>query len=130
MTPIGLDNLQPNVAQTLSRVDAQQAGARFDRLVRRADAATVKETDDRQHKAREAAHDLVSTTFIMPMLAAMREDPFRSDLFHGGAAEDMFGARLDQIIADRVTRSARFPLVDAVYRQLSGAPHTELDTHG
>jgi hypothetical protein len=84
-------------------------------------------------KAYEAAQDLVSITFVLPMFAQAREEPFKSDLFHGGQGEKLFGARLDEIMADRVTRSMRLPMVDAVYRKIMRMPAASaqpVDTHG
>jgi len=134
MNVAALDNSTPTVASPFARQVSRESQRDFDALLQgRANVPSQTNTrtvEARQAQAREAAHDLVSTTFIMPMLAAMREDPFRSELFHGGAAEDMFGSRLDQIIADRITRAANFPLVDSVYRQLSGNGTPEVDTHG
>lgn len=69
--------------------------------------------------AREAAEQLVATALINPLLAQMRNDPFRSEFFHGGFAEDAFGSQLDTILADRVTRGSNLPIVDALERYLT-----------
>jgi hypothetical protein len=42
-------------------------------------------------------------------------------MFYGGSTEDLFGHRMDEQLADRIVRSSRFPMVDAVYRQIAGA---------
>lgn len=68
--------------------------------------------------AREAAQQLVSIALVQPVLAQMRRDPFRTDMFHGGFAEDAFGARLDSILAERITQRSNLPLVDAIERTL------------
>ena len=106
---------------------AAPVGPSFDALLNGAqDEASA---DD---PARKAAQDLVATTFLAPLLSMVREDPFKSDLFHGGAGEELFGARLDEVIGDRITRAANFPIVDAVYRQLTQhrASAQAVDTHG
>lgn len=71
-------------------------------------------------KTREAAQDLVSIAFLLPLLKQARQDPFRSDLFHGGQGEEIFGAQLDEKIAGRMAQSMKLPLADAVYRQFGG----------
>lgn len=93
-------------------------------------AAQGDDGETREQTVRAQARKLVATTFISPLLARMREDPFRSDLFHGGFAEDTFGAQLDTIFADRIvdqmdTRAAAQPgdaggaaLVDLVYQRI------------
>jgi len=90
---------------------------------------------ERDKALRQAAEQLVSISFIQPMLAKMRDDPFKSDLFHGGQAEEVFGQQLDTLMADRVTTSADFSIVDAVYRAIADSaarhagPTPEVDTH-
>jgi Rod binding domain-containing protein len=71
--------------------------------------------------ARAAAAQLVSSTFIVPMLAEMREGSFLAGPFARGFAERQFQPLLDQQIADRVTSGANFPLVEAIVAKLMGA---------
>jgi len=74
----------------------------------------------------------------MPMLAKMREDPFKSDLFHGGQTEEVFGQRLDTVLSERIVAKADFSIVDAVYRSVASRAGITLpdegsegvDTHG
>ncbi len=68
---------------------------------------------------RKTAEQLVATTFVMPMLAKMREDPFKSDLFHGGQTEEIFGQQLDTLLSERIVAKADFSIVDAVYRSVA-----------
>lgn len=87
---------------------------------------------------RQAAEQFVSTSLLTPLLAASRQDPFRSELFHGGFGEDAFMQQLDQILADRMSQRMSMPLVDAIYNKLNtngSAPATPLpgagvDLHG
>ena len=83
-------------------------------------------------KAREAAQQLVSSAFILPMLQMMRDDPLRAELIHGGTAEDLFGQKLDTIIADNIVHQSNFPLVDAVYDRIMQRAHPAggLNVHG
>jgi hypothetical protein len=83
-----------------------------------------------RQEAREAAEQLVATTLVQPLLQQMRNDPFKSDLMHGGMAEDAFGAQLDTQLADRIVRRANWPLVerivDTVMGRLQGATRLEV----
>lgn len=71
-------------------------------------------------EVREAAEGLVSVAFVLPMMKMMREEPFKTDLFHGGQGEEMFAARLDEQLADRMTRGMNLPVVEAVYERFAG----------
>lgn len=83
----------------------------------RADFATALHSAGRdRQQVREAAEQFVSTAFLMPLLEQARQDPFKSDLFHGGQGEEMFGQQLDQHYADTMVRGIDFPLVDAIER--------------
>lgn len=106
--PIGLSLNKSTGDRFAQDLSAAETGIRADGL-------------DPKKKAtlRESAEQLVATTFIMPMLAKMREDPFKSDLFHGGQTEEVFGQRLDTILAERIVSKADFPIVDAVYRSVA-----------
>lgn len=73
----------------------------------------------KEEQLREAAEKLVSTTFIMPLFAQLRDDPLATNLMHGGRSEKIFQQQLDQILSDRVAGATRFDLVDAVYNQLN-----------
>jgi len=70
---------------------------------------------------RDAAKELVAFGLIMPMLQQMQDDPFRSELFHGGQGEKMFNAQLNQHLAKRIVGRMNMPLVDAVYQQINRA---------
>lgn len=88
-------------------------------LISTRDAATdrlPKPVDDEAH---EAARSLVSITLIGPLLAQARQDPFGSELFHGGFAEEAFGAQLDSILAERITQRSRLPIVESVYERMT-----------
>lgn len=73
---------------------------------------------DADAEAREAAQQLVATALVAPMLAEIRDQPLDAKLFHGGPGEDSFRQQLDTILADRIVRSERFPLVDRIYEQV------------
>lgn len=104
-------------------------GAHFSDVLATRDAATDRILKSKETQAYEAAQSLVATTLIQPILSQIRDDPFRSALFHGGTAEDAFGAQLDTILADRITQASNFPIVDSIYNR-TFAPRSEVDTHG
>lgn len=56
----------------------------------------------------EVGDELVASAFVLPLLEQVRDDPFKSDLFHGGRGEEIFGQQLDVIMAERITASSNF----------------------
>jgi hypothetical protein len=95
-------------------------------------------TATRAAPLRQQMTELVGLALFLPLLKQARQSAFRSDLFHGGAGEDMFAAQLDQVIADRLSRRTNLPLVQAAYRRYAQPidhhdapkPPTGLATHG
>ena len=63
---------------------------------------------------REAATQLVASTFLMPVLAMLREGSTATGPFAPGIAEKRFGPMMDLHIADNVAKAANFPIVDAI----------------
>jgi len=85
----------------------------FDATLQKAGAPT--RTDSRQ-----AAEELVATTFIEPMLAEMRKSPFGDSPLAGtGPVQDRLSGFADGAIARDIVRGARIPLIDAIQRTLS-----------
>jgi len=74
----------------------------------------------RDQAVRTAAEQLVASTLVLPLLAQMQDDPFRTDLFHGGSAEDMFAAQLNTHLADRIVAKANLPIVEQIYQSALG----------
>lgn len=69
-------------------------------------------------QAREAAVELVSSAFIVPILERLHESPFQVEPFAPNFAEKRFAPLLDEKIADRIVGSANFKLVDAIVERL------------
>lgn len=119
---------------TLSRHAASKGAEGFAVLMQQ--AATTEDGLDAQ--AREAAQQLVASALVLPLLAEARSEPTDAKLFHGGLAEDSFRSQLDGILADRIVKNEKFPLVDRIYehvtRRSSGAQAVNaaagVDTHG
>jgi hypothetical protein len=57
------------------------------------------------------AQKLVASAFLLPMISQMRDDPFKTDLFHGGFAEDAFMQQYDTRTADNMASSTDMPVV-------------------
>ena len=70
---------------------------------------------------RQAAAQLVASTFIMPVLKSIHDSPFLEPPFAPGYAEKRFQPLLDQHVADRLTTAARFPLIDVITDRLMGS---------
>ena len=69
----------------------------------------------------EAAGNLVSSALVLPALASMHESPLRpkSGPFAPGSAEKRFAPLLEQQFADRITKAARFGLVDVIVNRFA-----------
>lgn len=125
LTAPGIRSIQPGPVQSDSP---------FAQWLESHNASSGQTPQPNTDQVREAARSLVAISFIQPLLTEARQDPFRSEMFHGGFAEDAFGAQLDSIIAEQITKRADLPLVESVYRQIAGnvPTHsgTRVNTHG
>ena len=65
-----------------------------------------------ESELRTSAEQLVSATFIIPVLSSVREASMAAEPFAPTQGEKQFGAMLDQQVADEIVRSANLPLVD------------------
>lgn len=68
---------------------------------------------------RKAAEQLVSATFITPILSQVRESSQAAPPFAPTQGEKQFGAMLDQRIADEIVKSSRLPMVERLTREFS-----------
>jgi Rod binding domain-containing protein len=93
---------------------AGRSGAAFAQVLQQ--AADGRDRD----AARDAATRLVSSVFIMPVLASMHDSPFLKPPFAPTFAQKQFQPLLDRHLADRITGSANFPLVDVIVDRLIG----------
>lgn len=83
-----------------------------------------------EDKLMQVADQLVSTAFVQPLLSQLRNDPFKSEMFHGGRAEEIFGQQLDTILSERVTSSSNFGISEAVANHLRSASPAATITEG
>ena len=79
---------------------------------------------------REAAEQLVATTFITPLLKELRDDPLGTDFLDGGFTEDAFRQQLDVILADQITKKSNLAVVDQVYQHMSQISGGKVDARG
>ena len=90
----------------------------FEKALLSSNATKYGASESSEEVVQEAIEQLVATTLIQPIFASMRDDPFRSDLFHGGLAEDMFGSQMDMMMSDQITKAAKFGFVEVLHRLL------------
>jgi len=67
---------------------------------------------------RRSAEQLVSVTFIQPMLRSMRESSQAAPPFAPTQVEKQFGPMLDARMADAMVRSSNWAIVDRIERDL------------
>lgn len=80
-----------------------------------AGALQPEETEARKH-LRKLAGALVAQTFYAPMMAQMRNSPFKDDKFSGGRGGEAFSQVLDQQIVSKLSRGGD-PLVEAMVKR-------------
>lgn len=112
---LNLEGLVPEAASSASLGSARLDGKDFASIL--SESSSSGAADLKNEEIREAADQLVATAFILPLLEQARNDPFKSDMFHGGKAEEVFGQQLDVIFADNITKSANFGITDALVRR-------------
>jgi Rod binding domain-containing protein len=71
-----------------------------------------------EQRAREAAEQLVTQSFVLPLLKQMRETDHTAPPFAPSQAEKQFRALGDAGLAQQIVHAARFPLVDRLARDL------------
>lgn len=75
----------------------------------------------REQVLRRTVQEMVGMTFYGEMLRIARNSPLKSERFHGGRGEEVFGSQLDAEFARQAGMATRGGLVDAIYNRL--APH-------
>jgi len=74
------------------------------------DDAFARHLERARENVTTLAEVFVANSLIMPLLKQARNDPFKSDLFHGGFTEDAFGGQLDMRMAQRLASAEHMPL--------------------
>lgn len=117
-----LDNslIAPSLTLKNSVKMADTSGSKFEDLMRVSTDRVDLEGKSKQEQLEKLTNQFVSTAFIKPMLEKMRDSPFKSDLFSGGAAGDKFQQHLDTILSDRISQRANFPIARVMYGRMMG----------
>lgn len=76
-------------------------------------------------EARDAAEKLVATVLVEPILKQVRENNNAAPPFQPTHGERQFRSMLDAKLAQEITRSARFPLVERLARDVRQQLRTE-----
>lgn len=98
------------------RTSAQQSFAMT--LGKRMDLPGALSSEASDTAARRAAEQLVSQSFVQPMLKLLRSSNSAAPPFAPGPAEKQFRSLMDTELAQRIVNSANFPLVDALTKRL------------
>lgn len=114
ITGLSIDTAPSTGPTSFNAVVVGRSEAAFPAALGRASATRDREI------VRQAAAQLVASTFIMPVLQSMHDSPFLKPPFAPGFAEKQFQPLLDQQVADRLTSAARFPLIDLITDRLMG----------
>lgn len=124
MTLIGqaLDNslIAPSLTLKNSVQLGAASGSKFEELMRVSTDRVDLEGKSKQEQLEKLTNQFVSVAFIKPMLEKMRDSPFKSDLFSGGAAGDTFQQHLDTILSDRISQRSNFPIARVMYGRMMG----------
>lgn len=100
------------------RHDAED-GRRFSEIIGKGPSQPDKRKPEEQ--AREAAEQLLSVTFIQPVLKQVREMNDAPPPWGPTQAEKQFGPMLDAKLADQLIKAARLPIIERLSRDLNRA---------
>lgn len=76
------------------------------------------ESAPRNKELDEVTRTLVGSVFYGTLLKTMRESEMKGKYGHGGRGEEVFGAQLDAMLAERAGKSTRGGLAAALYKHL------------
>jgi hypothetical protein len=99
-------------------LDAQRSFSEALGAAARSDAIGERLNRPEEAKAREAAEKLISTTLVEPILKQLRDSNNAAPPFGATPAEKQFGSLLDHRLSQDIVKSANFPIVDRVARDL------------
>ncbi len=105
-----------------------RASARAAPIMERSDsprAATIRERS--ASDLRSTINRVMGATFFGPLLKMGRQSTLKGTIGHGGHGEDVFGAQLDAILAERAGLATNYDLSDVLFRRFSraAAAHAE-----
>lgn len=97
-------------------IDRQASFREVMSIANRGGDARAGETPEQ--RARWAAEQLVSITFVQPILAQVREAKDAAPPFAPTSAEKQFGSLMDARMAHEIVHGARLPMVERLARDL------------
>lgn len=100
------------------RHDAED-GRRFSEIIGK--GPTRPDSRKPEEQAREAAEQLLSVSFIQPVLKQVREMNDAPPPWGPTQAEKQFGPMLDAKLADQLIKAARLPIIERLSRDLNRA---------
>ncbi len=117
-----LNNIMPPAAITRPPVITPRTNAKTGDFVETLRTSLEKQTQQgsREERIKAAANQLVSVAFIKPLMAQVRQSPFKNEMFSGGQGAEIFQDHLDTLLADRMTQRTSYSIADAVYRKFAG----------
>ena len=69
-----------------------------------------------QDELRQVFHRFVGETFYGQLMQSLRKTVDKPAYFHGGRAEEVFQAQLDQVLAERMTESTAQTFSEPMFR--------------
>ncbi|MBU1753353.1 rod-binding protein [bacterium] len=70
-----------------------------------------------KERLQEASYDL-EAIFVNMLLSEMRKSTWKTEMFHGGYAEDMWNDMLYDEYAKNMAKSNKFGIADMIYNQM------------
>lgn len=107
-----------NASALQSLLSVDQAASKLPVNATASDGQAFKELLAGEATMRDAAMKLVSSSLVLPVLSSIREGgEFMDGPFKPGVMERRFGPLYDQAIADEITSSSNFGLVESIIKQ-------------
>ncbi|MBN1341936.1 MAG: rod-binding protein [Phycisphaerae bacterium] len=79
----------------------------------------IQDPEQRDKQLRERIDELVGITFFGTLLKTMRDSNLKGPYGHGGRGEEVFQGQFDQLLAQRLGKTGRFGLSEAIYRRMT-----------
>jgi hypothetical protein len=76
-----------------------------------------KDLATRREEARDAFQKAIGNTFYRQMMKSLRESTSKAAYMHGGQAEDIFQAQLDEILIERMSEANGGDFSDRLFEQ-------------
>ncbi|MFH1860489.1 MAG: rod-binding protein [bacterium] len=107
-------NYQTKKNETTSRATVQETGVLSQKI-----QVSDREKDLKIEKERlkEASYDL-EAIFVNMLLKEMRKSTWKTEMFHGGYAEDMWNDMLYDEYAKNMAKSDKFGIAGMIYNQM------------